>query len=137
MLKIALELKSIIVWKLKSHQIFHWKTEGAASPSARQLLESQRERAAKGLDKLAQLNKTHFFWMLVKLATVAETLALIWASRRGDRCGAGEMTGKKSAQRDREGKGLSVPETPACPVPREKAPSARPICQAPICLSRL
>lgn len=102
------------------------------------LLEREREPAAKELDRLAQLNKPHFFWMLLKLATVAETLALIRASCRGDRCRAGEMRGRRSVQREigRE-RGCSVPKTPAYPIPCEKAPSARPICQSPICLSRL
>jgi len=46
LLKTVLELKSIIVWKLNLHQIFHWKTEGAASPkceTALLLLESKGE----------------------------------------------------------------------------------------------
>lgn len=47
LLRTALQLKSIIAWKLKSHQIFHWKTEGAASPSARQRCCSWRERGSQ------------------------------------------------------------------------------------------
>jgi len=41
----------------------------------------------------------------------------------------------KGVSRDRE-RGCSVPQALPTPVPCEKAPSARRICQPPICLAR-
>lgn len=139
LLKTALELKGTVVWKLKSHQIFHWKTEGAASPSVRQrrCSWSAGQSESQGAGQACLAEQDSLLWMLLKLATVGETLPLTAASGRGDRCGAGEMTGKKSTARDRRGKGLLCSQSSACPIPREKAPSVRPICQPLTCLSTL
>lgn len=113
LLKTALELKGIVVWKLKSHQMFHWKT-GAASPGTRQhcCSWSAGGSESQGAGQARPAEQDSLLWMLLKLATVGETLALTWASGRGDRCGAGEMTGKKSTERDRRAKGL-----PCCQAP--------------------
>jgi len=111
LLKIALKLKSIIAWKLKSHQIFHWKTEGAAALGEREGASSQ------GAGQACPAEQASLFWMLLKLAPVAETLALIGASRSGDKCGAGETTGKRSTWGDRKGKGLLCSRNPCLPHP--------------------
>lgn len=61
LLKTALELKGIVVWKLKSHQMFQWKTEGAASPGTRQRCCSWSARGGQSQGAgQALLNKTHF-----------------------------------------------------------------------------
>lgn len=131
LLKTALKLKSIIMWKLKSHQIFHWKTEGAASPSARQNCCSWRVKGAeqpRGWTVLPSSTSLTFL-MLLKLPLLLTPW--IWYAFHADIDLGQERWWERVCTVIGKERGCSVPEPLPTPIPSEKAPSARCICQSP------
>lgn len=84
------------------------------------LLESERERAAKGLDRLARLNKPHFFGCCWNLPLLLKPW--LWYALHAEEIGVGQerWRGKGNAQRDRKGKGLLCSRNPCLPHPSWK-----------------